>query len=106
MARDFPLSIFVGVDRGEELPRSDIPENCMFVRADALALPFADSTFDYVYGRTLGFCLTPMNWAKVVSEIVRVVKPGGWVELVESDCVVKRPPPSYLKLQDACKCQA
>ena len=47
------------------------------VRGDALALPFADNEFD---GAIISFGLRNVSdIPKALSEMVRVVKPGGWV---------------------------
>lgn len=48
-----------------------------FVQGDALALPFEDNTFD---GTIVAFGLRNVeNIGQAVSEMARVVKPGGWV---------------------------
>jgi demethylmenaquinone methyltransferase/2-methoxy-6-polyprenyl-1,4-benzoquinol methylase len=57
--------------------RSDAP----LVRADALRLPFADSTFD---GLTCGFALRNFAaLAPVFTECGRVLKPGGTIALLD-----------------------
>ncbi|MCP8616703.1 demethylmenaquinone methyltransferase [Salirhabdus salicampi] len=53
-----------------------------FVHGDAMNLPFPDNTFDYV---TIGFGLRNVqDYAKVLSEMARVVKPGGKVVCLET----------------------
>lgn len=52
-------------------------------RGDALSLPFADDTFDAVRAERLLVHVDDVTWA--VAEIVRVVKPGGRVVLMETD---------------------
>lgn len=49
-----------------------------------LALPDTwSSLFAFVHQRLLIAALTVENWKKALSEIYRVLAPGGWVELVE-----------------------
>jgi len=62
------------------------PENFAFVRGNLLeGLPFADSSFDYTHMRLLIFALPVDRWQDAASELVRVTRPGGWVEWLEGD---------------------
>ncbi|RUS29500.1 S-adenosyl-L-methionine-dependent methyltransferase, partial [Jimgerdemannia flammicorona] len=102
MANDFPDSHFVGVDVTDLFPKDGLKSNCTFAKANTLeGLPFEDGTFDYTFQRFMFLAFTPADWAKVISELVRVTKSGGWVELVESDCNLQETPPSYLEFQNA-----
>ncbi len=57
------------------------PEDVEFVRADALALPFADDAFD---GATVGFGIRNVSdLGTGLSEMARVVRPGGRVVILE-----------------------
>ncbi|RUP46420.1 hypothetical protein BC936DRAFT_146984 [Jimgerdemannia flammicorona] len=99
MANDFPNSHFVGVDVTDVFPKDGLKRNCTFVKANTLeGLPFEDDTFDYVF-QVLTF--TTADWPKAISELVRVTKPGGWVELVETDCKLERIPLYYHKFGNA-----
>jgi len=52
-----------------------------FVEGDALGLPFADGTFDAV---TIGFGLRNLSSVESgLSELRRVLKPGGWAAILE-----------------------
>ncbi len=58
-------------------------ENIAFYQADATALPFSDNSFDFV---SVSFALhdkPPDVRSAVVSEMKRVVKPGGVVLLID-----------------------
>ncbi|RUS22217.1 S-adenosyl-L-methionine-dependent methyltransferase [Endogone sp. FLAS-F59071] len=102
MAQDFPNSTFVGTDLVDMFPKHEIPENCSFVQANTLErLPFPDDTFDFTFQRLVQMAYSPADWATVIAELVRVTKPGGWIELFESDSLMHRPPKSYLKYQKA-----
>jgi ubiquinone/menaquinone biosynthesis C-methylase UbiE len=89
IAAQFPAANIVGVDLSpilEEAPSATErrPENFSFVQANVLqGLPFADATFEYVYQRLLFLGIPALLWPGVARELVRVARPGGWVEMVE-----------------------
>ncbi|HCT0496961.1 TPA: demethylmenaquinone methyltransferase [Staphylococcus pseudintermedius] len=57
-------------------------DNIRLVQGDAMALPFDDNTFDYV---TIGFGLRNIpDYSKALSEMHRVLKPGGMVVCLET----------------------
>ncbi len=99
MALAFPLANVVGIDLVEppadagagKKRQPDIrPENYTFVTANILeGLPFPGMSFDVVHQRLLVGAIPAVRWQEVVGELVRVVRPGGWVELVEA-----APPPN------------
>lgn len=62
------------------------PANYSFVVSNVLeGLPFPDHSFDYVHMRLLYLALPEHSWPQVMRELVRVTRPGGWVESVEGD---------------------
>ncbi|HZV50718.1 MAG TPA: class I SAM-dependent methyltransferase [Candidatus Dormibacteraeota bacterium] len=82
---EFPGALVVGFDL---VPgRGDRPVNYRFVRGNVLhGLPFLEGSFDFVHQRLLAASGIPLtSWSGVVGELVRVTRPGGWVELVEVD---------------------
>ncbi|RUS27274.1 S-adenosyl-L-methionine-dependent methyltransferase [Jimgerdemannia flammicorona] len=102
MAKSYPKSSFVGIDKEDCFPASEIPRNCIFQIADLLkGLPFKDNTFDYVYSRGMFSYFSIVEWQQVVEELRRVTKPGGYVELVEFRPLLNRLGPYSSKLQNA-----
>ncbi|KAG9320258.1 hypothetical protein KVV02_005035 [Mortierella alpina] len=88
MANEFPDATLTGIDMSAVFPTTIIPGNCRFLQHNILnRFPFPDNTFDFVYQRLLIAGLTPDDWSRVLSELERVTKPGGWIELVEVDGV-------------------
>lgn len=86
MANEFPDATITGIDMSAVFPQTIIPSNCRFIQHNVLEpLPFPDNSFDFVYQRLLVAGLTPENWVTVLSELERVTKPGGYIELVEVD---------------------
>jgi|GEM_PF-464662 len=92
VATVFPYANVIGLDlntppvdekaeAGGEVMR---PSNYAFVPGNILeGLPFADASFDFVHMRLLVLALPHDRWPFVVSELIRVTRPGGWVESVE-----------------------
>jgi ubiquinone/menaquinone biosynthesis C-methylase UbiE len=61
------------------------PENYAFVEGDVLkGLSFAEQSFDFVHMRLLFAAIPGDKWPFVVSELVRVLRSGGWVQLLEA----------------------
>ncbi|KAG2229790.1 S-adenosyl-L-methionine-dependent methyltransferase [Thamnidium elegans] len=84
MAKDFPNSKFHGVDISNFFPDETKPNNCEFIIGNLTeTLPFEDNTFDYVHQRLLILGLTNSGWEKCLSELLRVLKPGGYIEILE-----------------------
>ncbi len=61
------------------------PPNYSFVPGNLLeGLSFNDGAFDFVHMRLLFTAIPHDRWPFVVSELARVTRRGGWVELVDS----------------------
>ncbi|KAJ3100514.1 hypothetical protein HK100_004696 [Physocladia obscura] len=56
-----------------------------------------NSTFDYVHQRLLVLGMPRDKFVGVLEELIRVTKPGGWIELVEANMVYYSPGP-YTKI--------
>lgn len=48
-------------------------------------LPFPDNHFDFVKQRLVTASFTLADWKRVMEELVRVTKPGGYIQLLEID---------------------
>ncbi|KAF7728607.1 hypothetical protein EC973_005834 [Apophysomyces ossiformis] len=48
-------------------------------------LPFPDNSFDFVLQRLVTASYTLPDWKRIIQELTRVVKPGGYIQLVEID---------------------
>lgn len=53
-------------------------------------LAFPDNSFDLVNGRLIAF-LSPEKWASLLSECMRIVRPGGVIRLTENEVVTTNP---------------
>lgn len=60
------------------------PVNYAFVQGSLLdGLPFPDASFEYVHMRFLAGAIPLPSIDPVIRELVRMLAPGGWIELVE-----------------------
>ncbi|MBO0687783.1 MAG: class I SAM-dependent methyltransferase, partial [Candidatus Dormibacteraeota bacterium] len=82
VSQQFPAALVVGVDLVPGKPQR--PPRYRSVRANLLqGLPFCDATFDFVHQRLMVPAIPPRAWPHLVRDLVRVTRPGGWLELVE-----------------------
>ncbi|KAI8096471.1 S-adenosyl-L-methionine-dependent methyltransferase [Halteromyces radiatus] len=73
-----------GVDMSDLFPK-DGPKNAKFDVYNVLnGLPYEDNTFDLVQMRLLILAWRTEEWHFMLKEIHRVLKPGGYVQLIES----------------------
>ncbi|KAL1916128.1 uncharacterized protein VTP21DRAFT_6132 [Calcarisporiella thermophila] len=85
MATEYPRSQFHGIDICDMFPQQIRPANCHFQIADILKrLPFEDAQFDFIYIRCMSLAVFQSEWPDVISEIFRIIKPGGYLEFVEA----------------------
>ncbi|KAF0556905.1 S-adenosyl-L-methionine-dependent methyltransferase [Gigaspora margarita] len=87
MSRDYQDSTFIGLDISPMFPDpSETPSNVAFLQCNVNdGIPFPDNTFDFVFQRFFSKYVTAEQWEDVTREIVRVTKPGGWIEFFEDD---------------------
>jgi ubiquinone/menaquinone biosynthesis C-methylase UbiE len=94
MARAYPEANVIGIDllpppseeHLRQLAATDPrPENYVYLQANALdGLPFPNDTFDFVHQRLLVAGIPVARWPDEVRDLLRVTRPGGWLELVEA----------------------
>lgn len=90
MASDYPQCNFHGCDIVDVANKEMIPNQLTFQLGNvAQRLPYKDSMFDFVYARLLALALSEDEWPLAIQEILRVTKPGGWIQLVDADVKVK-----------------
>ncbi|CEI92259.1 hypothetical protein RMCBS344292_06526 [Rhizopus microsporus] len=89
MAVQFPHATFIGIEKAPLFPRDIKPRNCNFMIFDtsdiSYRLPFEDNSIDYIFQRDANWELAGSAWVPLVQEFYRILKPGGWIELVEQD---------------------
>ncbi len=89
MATLFPEANVVGLDVTPPDPAGVAAmrlDNFAFVQGNMLeGLPFPNNSFDFVHQRLVIVALPTDQWVGQLQELLRVTRPGGWVELVEGD---------------------
>jgi len=94
IAKRYRDSQVVGVDI-ENFLDTGAPANFKFQTVNVLnlRLPFENHSFDYVHQRLMVAAYTMAKFPPGVAELVRVARPGGWVELLETMYPMERPGP-------------
>ncbi|CAI2163993.1 17657_t:CDS:2 [Funneliformis geosporum] len=93
MASAYGSSKFFGIDLCPVFPTEIKPENLQFVQGDVLTgLPFDDNTFDYVHQGHMLDVYTMDQWHFIITEIIRVCKPGGYIEFIEPELATNTGP--------------
>ncbi|KAJ1558701.1 hypothetical protein HK096_006930 [Nowakowskiella sp. JEL0078] len=103
VATTFPNSKVYGLDMDPALFEGiEPPPNMSFVTGNVLdGLSYPDNTFDAIYQRNLIASIPKDKWDKVIVELVRILKPGGYLELVEIVPETYKRGPKFTDLQDA-----
>ncbi|KAJ3118152.1 hypothetical protein HK100_000667, partial [Physocladia obscura] len=87
-----PFGEYHGVDIAENLasePEKSGQNNITIKFGNVLErLPYEDNAFDYVHQRLLVLGMPKERFPDALRELIRVTKPGGWIELVESDMML------------------
>jgi ubiquinone/menaquinone biosynthesis C-methylase UbiE len=97
MCDEYPSALVVGFDLVSGKPGQ--PERYRYVRGNVMhGLPFADDEFDFVHQRLLVTGVPLVAWPGLIAEVVRVTRPGGWVELIEVPIEIERAGPAAQRL--------
>lgn len=86
MAQSFPDAQVIGLDLEEVPTEQKRPRKYLFQQGNVLypGLPYGNESFDFVHMRLLAMGIPTYKWAPIIQELLRVTRPGGWVELVET----------------------
>ncbi|KAG1380873.1 hypothetical protein G6F61_003669 [Rhizopus arrhizus] len=96
MASTYPESHFYGIGYDAIYPTSIKPQNVHFSTRDILdssGFPFKDEHFDYIHMRFVWCYFSKADAKFVMSEVNRVLKPGGYVEMRDCDPIMKNTGP-------------
>lgn len=84
ICREFPEAAVYNIDL--EATQNGTPVNYHFVSHNILeGLPFPNNSFDFVHQRLLLWAIPAKAWPPLIKEMVRVVRPGGNIEIVEGN---------------------
>ncbi|KAJ3141428.1 hypothetical protein HK100_006857 [Physocladia obscura] len=99
----YPTAELHGVDLAPsviETAEKFLPKGKFFAGNVTSGLPYEDNTFDFVHQRYLVVGLQKSQFPGVIRELMRVTKPGGWIELVELDMTFSRCGPIFQNYLD------
>ena len=88
MAEEFPNAEIMGTDLSPIQPNW-APPNCTFLVDDAESdwAYTKEESFDYIHARSMGGSIA--DWGRLLRQAYDHVKPGGWVEIQESETWVR-----------------
>jgi ubiquinone/menaquinone biosynthesis C-methylase UbiE len=89
LARRFPEANVIGFDINQDQLTSSLvegtdplPDNCTFIFGNALEpFAFAPGSFDFTMARACSSFIPVAQWPQVIREMMRVTRPGGWIEI-------------------------
>lgn len=104
MAKEYPNASFTGIDH-RPLFKAKPPPNVTIEHGDIFAtLPFNDNTFDFVFMRFLALEIPESKFEEnLIPELVRVLKPNGYLEIMDFDVQVGNEGPVTQQLTSAGK---
>ncbi|CAB4392148.1 unnamed protein product [Rhizophagus irregularis] len=87
LSSEYSNSNFIGIDNNEIFPIEKVSKNLKFIKHNILnGIPFEDNTFDFIHVRFMIKCFSETEWKTLIlPEIFRICKPGGWIEIMDSD---------------------
>ncbi|RIA99727.1 S-adenosyl-L-methionine-dependent methyltransferase [Glomus cerebriforme] len=102
LANKYRNTDFFGLDIKPIFPNEIKPGNIKFIEADIFnGLPFPDNEFDFVHMESMHLIFTLDQWIYAISEIIRVTKPEGYIELSEAYTNFKGYGPIRIKIIEA-----
>ncbi|CAG8608837.1 18_t:CDS:2 [Ambispora gerdemannii] len=92
MASDYRKSEITGIDKRSIFP-TEKPFNVNFRTGDILkGLDFPAGSFHFIHIRFMGIWFTRPQYEEIIiPELLRLLVPGGWLELVENEIKVYHP---------------
>ncbi|KAG1168255.1 hypothetical protein G6F70_009179 [Rhizopus microsporus] len=94
MAAEYCQAKVIGLDIRPPTEQQGKPKNLTYKEADIMQTwPIESNSVDFVFQRNMGQVILKDQWPHVLSEMYRVLKPGGVIELVEADLWHHNPGP-------------
>lgn len=96
--------MFVGVDGSAWFKSQPKLPTCTFLQADVLAgVPYSDDYFDFVHVRCFLRKFARQQWEEtLLPEILRITKPGGWIQFGDINAEVRSGAAATTWLNRAC----
>ncbi|RGB32124.1 S-adenosyl-L-methionine-dependent methyltransferase [Rhizophagus diaphanus] len=82
LSSKYENSNFLGIDIEPIFPQEIKPNNVEFIKASiSNGLSFGDNEFDFTHIELLRLFYTVDQWDFILTELIRVTKPGGYIEV-------------------------
>ncbi|RGB39419.1 hypothetical protein C1646_620255, partial [Rhizophagus diaphanus] len=102
LSNKYETSYFYGVDIKPIYSQEIKPHNLEFIKADVTnRLLFHDNEFDFTHLENMSFVFTPVQWDFILFELVRIMKPSGYIEISDRCNSYIGKGPIFHKLTDA-----
>ncbi|KAG2198770.1 hypothetical protein INT47_010556 [Mucor saturninus] len=101
LSQKYPRIEVIGVDSDDMFPAPrNLPNNCQLLVCNVLngLREFPDASFDVIHIRFMVLSLNAQEYPQVVKDCWRLLKPGGYIEMLETDLTVYSPGPVTHKL--------
>ncbi|KAI9260285.1 S-adenosyl-L-methionine-dependent methyltransferase [Helicostylum pulchrum] len=106
LSQKYPRIEVIGVDSDDMFPpQHNLPNNCQLLVCNVLngLREFPDASFDVIHVRFMVLSLNTQEYLQVVNDCWRLLKPGGYIEILETDLTVYSPGPVTNKLNGESK---
>ncbi|CAG8491685.1 317_t:CDS:2 [Acaulospora colombiana] len=78
------------------------PPNAGFLVHNLIqGVPFPERIMDFIHVRFMGLSFGELHWIKLINELIRVCKPGGWIEIMNLDYTPKNMGPATRLLMNS-----
>ncbi|KAG1114469.1 hypothetical protein G6F42_014176 [Rhizopus arrhizus] len=103
LSTKYPRIQVIGVDSDDMFPsKRNLPSNCQLLVCNVLdgLKEFPEASFDVIHIRFMVLSFTTTQYPQVVKDCWRLLKPGGYIEILETDLTVHSPGPITMKLNE------
>ncbi|GBC02346.1 hypothetical protein RclHR1_04580014 [Rhizophagus clarus] len=100
MSANYPGCTYIGVNPLSS-DEDGKPFDVEFIESDIQreGLPYDDDRFDFIVIRFCGWEYSESEWKDIIKELIRCLKPGGWVEFTDGDMKnFQNPGPNLISL--------
>lgn len=89
MAKEFPKIKIYGIDIIDNFPKDIKPINCSFIKENLFIYTekYNSKKFDYIFQRYMSMYLKEEQWKILIKNYYNMLKPGGFIEIVESNII-------------------
>lgn len=89
MSEEYPHIEFFGIDKMDIFPKDIKPMNCFFEEKDLFEyISTTQKMFNLITQRFMAMYLKEDEWKKILDNYYNILKPGGYINIVESNLIV------------------